>query len=317
MLPSTPDEKQAIIDYMDDQAPDLKVEFLQKVYVENVLSHQHAVWDVHTNVDRWWVITNPTNLYSQEQFPNLDLAVTFHVGLCLRIPRGERTKIMELEAEPFLACFRHLAEATEALSTAQEVTDFQAIGVRCREVLLAFTGAAQTVMPWTETVETKPKQADFKAWVDHVCGATLPGPSQKERRHLFRTLLIEAWTISNWLTHAKMSTWYDAEAATSTVEHALGLVTSLAVRHVRDVPEACPSCGSNRLLPQRGENTAVPAVIWERSVCSKCGWTGDPVPVLAEPEAYTTEDEREPPDGECVIPQVPLRKLQRPGEPKE
>jgi hypothetical protein len=58
MLPSTPEEKQAIIDYMNSQAPDLTVEFLQKVYVENVLGHQHAVWDVHTNVDRWWVITN-------------------------------------------------------------------------------------------------------------------------------------------------------------------------------------------------------------------------------------------------------------------
>jgi hypothetical protein len=61
---------------MNWQAPDLTVEFLQKVYTENVLNHQHQVWDVHTNVDRWWVITNPTNLYSQQQFPNMDLAVT-------------------------------------------------------------------------------------------------------------------------------------------------------------------------------------------------------------------------------------------------
>ena len=37
MLQSTPDEKQAIIDYMNWQAPDLTVEFLQKVYAENVL----------------------------------------------------------------------------------------------------------------------------------------------------------------------------------------------------------------------------------------------------------------------------------------
>ncbi|MHC2187368.1 hypothetical protein ACVJF1_000001, partial [Bradyrhizobium diazoefficiens] len=51
MLQSTPDERQAIIDYMNGQAPDLTVEFLQKVYAENVLSHQHVVWDVHTNVD--------------------------------------------------------------------------------------------------------------------------------------------------------------------------------------------------------------------------------------------------------------------------
>jgi len=42
MLAATPEEKQAIIDYMNGQAPDLKVEFLQKVYVENVLSHHAA-----------------------------------------------------------------------------------------------------------------------------------------------------------------------------------------------------------------------------------------------------------------------------------
>jgi hypothetical protein len=46
MLPSTPEEKQGIIDYMNSQAPDLTVEFLQKVYVENVLGHQHAVWEL-------------------------------------------------------------------------------------------------------------------------------------------------------------------------------------------------------------------------------------------------------------------------------
>src|SRR5436309_9344898 len=82
MLDATQEELDYIINYMTSQAPDLTVEFAQKVYAENVLGHRHDVWDVHTNVDRWWVITNPTNLYSQVQFPNMDLAVTFHVGLC-------------------------------------------------------------------------------------------------------------------------------------------------------------------------------------------------------------------------------------------
>jgi hypothetical protein len=85
---------------MASQAPDLTVEFAQKIYSENVLDHRHDVWDVHTNVDRWWVITNPTNLYSQAQFPNMDLAVTFHIGLCLRMPRSEKTKLAELWVRP-------------------------------------------------------------------------------------------------------------------------------------------------------------------------------------------------------------------------
>jgi hypothetical protein len=313
MLPSTPEEKQAVIDYMNGQAPDLKVEFLQKVYVESVLSHQHGVWDVHTNVDRWWVITNPTNLYSQEQFPNMDLAVTFHVGLCLRIPRSDKPKLSDLGVEPLAACFRHTSEVLDALKDAHEVTDFQTIGVRCREALLAFTSVVQIVMPWAGDAAAKPKQADFKAWVDHMCATTLYGQTHEHRRHLFRTLLMESWNFSNRLTHAKASTWYDAEAAASTVEHALGLTGSLVIRHLRQVPEACPACGSNRLSPERGFHSSSPDVEWERPTCGKCGWVGEPVPILGDPDAYAAEeDDRSPPEGECVTPIVPLRELRRP-----
>ena len=130
----------------------------------------------------------------------------------------------------------------------------------------------------------------------------------EHRRHLLKTLLDEAWRFSNWLTHAKASTWYDAEAATTTVEHALGLASSLVIRHVRAVPEACPTCGSNRLSPQRGFHSSAPNVEWERPTCDICGWFGDPVPILGNPEAYATSDEDEcpPPEGDCVIPSVPL-----------
>jgi hypothetical protein len=318
MLPATEEEKQAIVDYMNWQAPDLKVEFVQKVYAENVLNHQHVVWDVHTNVDRWWVITNPTNLYAQTQFPNMDLAVTFHIGLCLRVPRSEKSKLSDLPVEPFAEVYRHMGEASDALAQAHEVTDFQAIGVRCREALLAFTSAAQIVKPWSGDLASVPKQADFKAWVDHVCAVTLGGHTHEHRRHLFKTLLDEAWRFSNWLTHAKTSTWYDAEAATSTVEHIVTLATSLVIRNLRDVPDTCPACGSHRLSPQRGMNSEVPDVEWERATCDKCGWAGTPVPILPAPESYATEEEdRTPPEGECIIPAVPLRTLRRPGKRDE
>jgi hypothetical protein len=314
MLPATEEEKQAIIDYMNWQASDLTVEFLQKVYAENVLNHQHVVWDVHTNVDRWWVITNPTNLYSQAQFPNMDLALTFHIGLCLRIPRSEKPKLSDLPLEPFAEVYRHMSEASDALAQAQEIIDFQAIGVRCREALLAFTSAAQIVVPWSGDQASKPKQADFKAWADHICAVTLGGQTHEHRRHLFKALLDEAWRFSNWLTHAKASTWHDAEAASSTIEHTVSLATSLVIRHLRGVPETCPACGSHRLSPERGVNSAVPNVEWERPTCDKCGWTGTPVPILPTPESYAPEEtDRALPEGECIIPTVPLRTLAKPG----
>src|ERR1035441_1003375 len=159
MLPATQEEIEHVTEYMRSQAPDLIVEFGQKVYSENVLHVRHDVWDVHTNADRWWIITEPMNLYSQEQFPNMDLALTFHIGLCLRIPRNERQKLSELPVEPFAESYRYVQEDADALAQASEVADYQSVGVRCREALLAFVKAAQTVIPWTAK-EEPPKKAD-------------------------------------------------------------------------------------------------------------------------------------------------------------
>jgi hypothetical protein len=311
MLDSTQEELDHVRGYMASQAPDLTVEFAQKVYSEAVLEHRHDIWDVHTNVDRWWVITNPTNLYSQAQFPNMDLALTFHVGLCIRIPRSEKDKPTDLPVEPFLKCFRYVSEASNALAQAQEVADYQAIGVRCREALLAFVDAAQIVLPWASQGEA-PKRADFKAWVDHICGVALAGAAHKDRRHLFKSLLDLAWGFSNWVTHTKSSTWGDAEAAASTTEHAMGLCVSSIIRHVRGVPDACPACGSPRLSPQCAFDPDHPEDEWERPACMQCEWTGTPVKidrVAAPPSGH----DRPPPEGECAVPTVPLRKLERPG----
>ena len=310
MLPATQKEIERVTEYMRSQAPDLTVEFVQKVYSENVLHIRHDVWDVHTNADRWWVITEPMNLYAQEQFPNMDLALTFHVGLCLRIPRSERQKLSDIPAEPFTACLRGLQEASEALGQAQEVADYQSIGVRCREALLAFVNMAQTVMPWTGTGDP-PKKADLRAWADHICCVALAGESHKHRRHLFKTLLESAWEFSNWLTHIQSSHWHDAEAALSVTENAVGLAISAVIRHVRRVPEQCPACGSQRLSPQRGYHQDFPEVEWERPTCDKCGWTGEPFPIdeVLEPHG---ESRSTPPEGECIIPTTALKQLKRP-----
>ena len=314
MLNATPDEIEHVTEYFKSQAPDLTVTMVQKVYSENVLHIQHAVWDVHTNKDRWWVITQPMNLYAQEQFPNMDLALTFHIGLCIRIPRSEHQKLSDLPVEPFAAIYRHLGDAHDALDHAQEVADYQAIGVRCREALLAFADAGQTVMPWTSPTEPQPKRADLKAWADHICNVALPGGSHEHRRHLFKTLLDSAWKFANWLTHAKNTRWHDAEAAVVTTEGAATLCTSLLIRQLRGVPDECPACGSHRLSPERGHNTSDPEVEWERPTCDKCGWTGEPVLIEEVPRPPDGDDDPPPADGQCIIPTVPLMKLLKPSD---
>jgi hypothetical protein len=125
---------------------------------------------------------------------------------------------------------------SDALAQAQEVADYQTIGVRSREALLAFISAAQTVIPWT-SAEEPPKKADLKAWGDHICNVALPGASHEQRRHLYKTLLESAWKFTNWLTHAKFSHWHDAEAAIEITQNAIGLCISAVIRFIRGVPD--------------------------------------------------------------------------------
>lgn len=316
MLPATEEEKADVIRYYISQSPRAKVNFLQKVYSESILGHPHHVWDVHASDGRWWVITNPTNLYSQEQFPNMDLAVTFHMGLCLRIPRTDQQIKTGRNLLPFGAVFTKLAEMSDALGQAQNVADYQAIGMRGREALLAFVSAAQDVTDWA--IEPRPKRADFRAWCEVICNAVLEGTSHKERRQLFKSLLSDAWVFTNWLTHAHSATWHDAEAAQTTVEHVLGLATSLVLRHIRSVPEECPDCGSPHLYPQEAVREDMPEIAWERPVCADCGWTGIVVAV-GENDPNAQDDDlfhREGSDeeGEFILSKVPLAKLLKPGD---
>jgi hypothetical protein len=313
MLDASDEEREEIEAYFNWQAPDLTVTFLQKVYSEAILGHVHDVWDIHTDKDRWWVITNPTNLYSQEQFPNLDLAVTFHIGLCLRVPRTDRRGAVPRPMLPFGAIFQQLQQTDTALAQAKNLADFQGIGVRSREALLSFIGAAQDAAVWGEG--EPPKRADFKSWTDRIIGTALAGSDQQARRHLLRTILREAWDFANWLTHSKSATWHDAEACTMMVEQSIGLAASQLLRYLRGVPEECPDCHSPNLNPTEGRNPEELGTVWERPTCADCGWVGTAVRVYDEPPEETEAAIQRWDKGagdECLFPAQPLRKLASP-----
>ncbi len=78
-------EAQAIREYVEWQSRKEKVTYLEKVATEHLFDRKLDVWDVHTDGERYWVITNPTNLYSQELFPSLDYTFSFHIGLMARV----------------------------------------------------------------------------------------------------------------------------------------------------------------------------------------------------------------------------------------
>ena len=268
MLKATEQEIEEVREYFEWQAPELEVTFMQKVYSEAVVNTSHDVWDFTPTRDAGGVITGGTNLYSQEQFPSMDLALTFHIGLILRMPRTEEQKEDDLRVLPFGPVFEKVAEAGTAVTQAQSTTEYQAVGVRCREALLELIGVAQDAAVWTDK---PPQRANFREWTDVICNDLLPGDTNKERRGALKNALESAWTFSNWLTHSKSATWVDADMAHSLIQHASSMATGLILRELRGVPEECPKLRLAASRSSTGRKYSRPGVLWERPRCADCG----------------------------------------------
>ncbi len=66
----TESEERYIRDYVNTQSPDDdQAGLVQKIGSQRVLGRTHEIYDVHGASTRWWVVTDPTNLYLQTDFP--------------------------------------------------------------------------------------------------------------------------------------------------------------------------------------------------------------------------------------------------------
>ncbi|MGH8784779.1 MAG: hypothetical protein ACREYA_06755 [Cupriavidus necator] len=117
----------------------ITVRHLEKMKTESVFGQKYVVWDVHASDGRWWVITGPTNLYSQTEFPSLDYLLSFHVGLMARIASRDTRKAGTANQNRFAAAWRRWEQAASAIDNASEAEAFQAVGMKCRECLLVST----------------------------------------------------------------------------------------------------------------------------------------------------------------------------------
>ena len=147
---SDPHSAQDIARYVEIEASDEKVLHVEKVKSEVILGDPHEVWDVHTDKNRWWVITPLTNLYPQAHFQSLDYTLSFHVGLMTRLrsrPQGPDSD----DPTPFDEVFRRQEQAEKHLEAAVEAEDYQSVGMQLRECLISLVGAVR------RRVERKPQ----------------------------------------------------------------------------------------------------------------------------------------------------------------
>lgn len=166
-----------ILAYVEGQAHE-RVIHLEKAASELVGPVRHNIWDVHCAESRWWVVTNPTNLYSQADFKSRDVALTFHIGLMLRVEYAQEREV-PVAPEPadlLLGTWRRWQQAFETYDSGDEAEAFQAVGMRLRECLVSFLDETTT----DELVPTgteRPKKADFRGWSELLADVLAAGGS--------------------------------------------------------------------------------------------------------------------------------------------
>jgi hypothetical protein len=178
---STKREKDEIRAYVEAQAHE-DVVHVEKAASELIGPVRHDIWDVHCATSRWWVVTNPTNLYDQTDFKSRDVVLTFHVGLALRMSylQERDVPVAPTQADLLPGSWRRWEQAFEAYDSGDEAENFQAVGVRLRECLVSFIGETMN----DELVPTgaeRPKNADFKGWTDLLANALAGGDSSCAR----------------------------------------------------------------------------------------------------------------------------------------
>lgn len=274
-MPQTAEhEDRNIRQYVEGQLHDDEdgVTLVQRVGQERVIGTTYTMYDVHTIKGRWWVITDPTNLYDQKEFPKLDYLLSFHIGLRLRVQERSRVEADDDRREHAEGAWRRYSAAVEAMNTANDAEDFQAVGVKCRESLLALA-RENCDASWVGEVSDPPQLDNLKKWMSIFADRLLP--SGRQRSYL-KDVTDKTWDLTVSLQHNTDATPWDAEMALSAVEHLLHFFMLVRVKHERGAPARCPRCGSYRLAGD-GEVDEVDGEegYAEWTVCAACEWTSE------------------------------------------
>ena len=264
---ANPTSKRAVSDYVETQARGEKVVHAEKIKSEHILGTDHDCWDVHTNKDRYWVVTSPSNLYSQQYFPSLDFTLSFHVGVTARIMARSRGAPDDAQKARLMPAWRRWEQAAETLDMAEEAEDFQAVGVKCRECLIQFVRSlAKPDM--VAAGEAAPQRGNFLWWSELIANAVAGGASAERIRGHLKAIAKSAWELVAWLTHANGGTRQDAVFVLDATHTVLAAFGSAVIRHESGSPERCPNCGSYKL--DVGFNPELPRPYV--SECEECGW---------------------------------------------
>jgi hypothetical protein len=261
-------DEHSIREYVEWQARDERVEHAEKVKMERCFDRIYDCWDVHTDKNRWWVITSPTNLYSQQHFPSLDYTLSFHVGVMARVAARDSRKPQDAQRKRLSSVWRRWEDAAEALDVSEEAEEFQAIGMRCREAMIQLVRslAAVEMIP---AGQDAPKRSDVVGWSEHIANTIAAGSNVEHIRGYLKTTSKLAWQAVNWLTHCSSAARGDAAFVLDAAQTVISAFSRAIMRFESDAPDRCPVCGSYRISVGYNPELDPPYV----SACEKCDWS--------------------------------------------
>lgn len=273
-------QERSIRDYVDSQTRDDSdpAELVQKVGSRRILGRVYEMFDVHCAKTRWWVITEPTNLYSQEDFREVEQAFIFHLGLGLFMAQRSRTEMEEEREDQVAGSWRRYEQTIEAMDSASEAADFQAIGVRCREALLALVHDHADAA-WVGDVPDPPQRSNFKAW-GNIFAERL---ARDSLRAYAKALVDKTWDLAVWLQHYGDATPWDAEIVVDATADLLSIFGMLMHRQEKGPPARCPRCDSYAIDEDVQAVTEPTDGMLTATACRACEWRSE--------EAFTSWEE--------------------------
>ncbi len=267
-----PDAEQGIANYVQGEAPDETVQHVEKVKTEYVMGEAYEIWDVTTDKDRWWVITNLMNLYSQRHFPSLDYTISFHIGLEMRI-NSQSEDGDSSDPQPFDEVFRRQKQAKERHERAIEAEDYQSVGMQLRECLLSLISVMRRRVALRPDIE-RPRDADFRAWVEILMDQLSPGEKNKELRHYLKVTSEKTWQLVNWLTHDRDANKTASSISIAGCDTIVGHYVELLMREQNDKTDECPLCSSRNIRTHFDISIEPDGAYY--NTCGSCDWSNHP-----------------------------------------
>lgn len=251
------------------------VTHLERMVIESVFDRKIEGWNVWTDKEHYWVITDPTNLYSQKLFPSLDYTITFHIGLTTRISAREAQTAPDQQRDRLAIAARKWEQASEAFGLASESEEFQVVGMRCRECLVSLAKAIASpamVPPGTDP----PKAADFINWSELIANHLAKGPSSDLVRGYMKSTAKTTWQLVSWLTHTSSAVRFDGQLALDATQSVLAAYAMALFKFEASAPDKCPKCSSYRISTTYEPDFSPDQDYF--SLCQSCGWNDAPKP---------------------------------------